>query len=113
MARGCGARRGRRRCGDRRGPPGRSDPPAATTVELPDRDALAEQTTRLGVRGEPKHVRDAHALAWTENERFLAVATRFAITTLDVASLDRYDAIGSGLRSVTLPLRATDPAWRD
>jgi len=52
-------------------------------------------------------------LAWTENERFLAVATRFAITTLDVASLDRYDAIGSGLRSVTLPLRATDPAWRD
>ena len=60
----------------------------------------------------PPHVLDAHAFGWSKDERFLAVATRFAVTVLDVASLDRYDTIGSGLRSVTLPLRVTELAWR-
>ena len=60
----------------------------------------------------PLHVRDAHTFAWSQNERFLAVATRFGITILDVASLDRFDTIGSGLRSVTLPVRVTELAWR-
>ena len=60
----------------------------------------------------PPHVRIAHAFAWTKDERFLALATRFAVTVLDVASLERYDTIGSGLRSVTLPLRVTELAWR-
>lgn len=60
----------------------------------------------------PEHLRDIHTFAWTENERFLAVGTRFGISVLDVASLERYDTIGSGLRSVTLPLRVTELAWR-
>jgi hypothetical protein len=60
----------------------------------------------------PQQVPEAHAFAWTEDERFLAVATRFGVTVLDVASLDRYDTIGSGLRSVTLPLSVTELAWR-
>ena len=54
----------------------------------------------------------AHAFAWSEDERFLAIATRFAVHVLDVASLERYDRLGSGLRSVMLPLRATELAWR-
>jgi hypothetical protein len=60
----------------------------------------------------PQHAREAHAFAWTKDERFLAVATRFGVTVLDVASLDRYDAVGSGLRSVTLPLTVTELTWR-
>jgi hypothetical protein len=60
----------------------------------------------------PRHLRDAHAFAWTEDERFLAVATPLAVTILDVDSLERYDRIGSGLRSVTLPLSATELSWR-
>ena len=40
------------------------------------------------------------------------VATPFAVHVLDVASLERFDESGSGLRSVTLPVRATDLAWR-
>ena len=59
----------------------------------------------------PPHVRDGHAFAWTADERFLAVATPFAVTILDVVSLERYDRIGSGLSSVTLPLRATELAF--
>jgi hypothetical protein len=31
---------------------------------------------------------------------------------LDVASLERYDKTGAGLRSVTVPLRVTELAWR-
>ena len=60
----------------------------------------------------PPHLRVAHAFAWTEDERSLAIATRFAVTILDVGSLERYDRIGSGLRSVTLPLPALDLVWR-
>ena len=82
------------------------------------RDTYVTQTPDVILRGDgsqvslPPHVRDAHAFAWTEDERFLAAATRFGVTVLDVASLDRYDTVGSGLRSVTLPLRATELAWR-
>ncbi len=46
------------------------------------------------------------------DERFVAIATPFAVTIVDVSSLARYDRIGSGLRSVTLPLRVTELAWR-
>lgn len=57
-------------------------------------------------------VRDARAMAWTRDERFLAIATRFAVTIVDAASLERHDRIGSGLRSVTIPQPALDLAWR-
>ena len=60
----------------------------------------------------PPHLRDAHAFAWSDNERFLAIATPFGVTILDVSSLSRYDRIGSGLRSVTLPLDVTELTWR-
>ena len=60
----------------------------------------------------PPHVRVAHDFAWSEDERFVAVATRFAVTVFDVGSLERFDAIGSGLRSVTLPVSATRIEWR-
>jgi hypothetical protein len=60
----------------------------------------------------PQHLRDAHAFAWSPDERLLAIATRFAVFVLDVASLERYDKTGAGLRSVTVPLRVTELAWR-
>jgi len=60
----------------------------------------------------PQHLRDVRAFGWSADERFLALATRFAVSILDVSSLERYDQVGSGLRSVTLPLRATGLAWR-
>jgi hypothetical protein len=63
--------------------------------------------------GLPQHLRGARALAWSPDERFLAVATRFAIVVVPVASLERYDLTGSGLRSVTIPQAATGLTWRD
>jgi len=60
----------------------------------------------------PPHLREGHAFAWSDNERFLAIATPFAVTIVDVTSLARFDRIGSGLRSVTLPLSVTELAWR-
>lgn len=57
----------------------------------------------------PPYVRDARAFAWSRDERFLALATRFAVT---VESLERYDATGGGLRSVTIPQQAVDLTWR-
>jgi len=60
----------------------------------------------------PPHLRDATAFAWSADERLLALATRFAVVVLDVTSLERYDATGAGLRSVTLPLSVTELAWR-
>ncbi len=60
----------------------------------------------------PQHLRNVHAFAWSEDERLLALATPFAVSILGVVSLERYDRTGSGLRSVTLPLRATELTWR-
>ena len=60
----------------------------------------------------PAHLRDGLAFAWSRDDRFVALATPFAVHVLDVASLERFDETGSGLRSVTLPVRATDLAWR-
>ena len=60
----------------------------------------------------PQHLRDARDLAWSPDERFLALATRFAIVVLDVESLERYDRTGGGLRSVTIPEQATRLDWR-
>jgi hypothetical protein len=60
----------------------------------------------------PPHLRGVQAFAWSADERLLALATRFAVVVLEVTSLERYDATGAGLRSVTLPLSVTELAWR-
>lgn len=60
----------------------------------------------------PPHLRDARAFAWSPDERFLALATRYAVVVVQVGSLERYDEMGSGLRSVTIPQPALDLAWR-
>ena len=60
----------------------------------------------------PAHLRDGLAFAWSPDDRFVVLATPFAVHVLDVESLARFDETGFGLRSVTLPLRATDLAWR-
>ena len=60
----------------------------------------------------PQHLRDAHAFAWSPDERYLALAQRHAVAVLDVASLERYDRIGGGLSSVTLPVSVTKLSWR-
>jgi hypothetical protein len=82
------------------------------------RGTYVTQTPDVILRGDgsevslPQYLRNAHAFAWSKDERFLALATRFAVTVLDVASLERYDDAGAGLRSVTLPLRVTELVWR-
>ena len=70
---------------------------------------LRQDGTQLNL---PPHLRDAAAFAWSADERLLALATPFAVFVLDVASLERYDDTGGGLRSVTLPLSVTELAWR-
>jgi hypothetical protein len=62
--------------------------------------------------GLPQQLRQARALAWSPDERFLALATRFAVTVVDVGSLERYDETGGGLRSVTIPQPAARVEWR-
>jgi hypothetical protein len=60
----------------------------------------------------PQHLRAARAFAWSRDERFLALATRFAVVIVAVASLERYDRTGGGLRSATIPQPAADLSWR-
>ena len=62
----------------------------------------------------PQHLRGVRDFAWSPDERLLALATPFAVTVVDVVSLERYDRTGGGLRSVTLPLSqsAARLAWR-
>lgn len=60
----------------------------------------------------PPHLRDVHGFAWSGDDRFLALATGSAVEVLEVASLERYDRTGGGLRSVTLPVSAEAVAWR-
>ena len=62
----------------------------------------------------PQHLRGVRDFAWSPDERLLALATPFAVTIVDVGSLERYDRTGGGLRSVTLPLSqsAARLAWR-
>lgn len=60
----------------------------------------------------PPDLRDLRDFAWSPDERFLALATRFSVVVVSVTSLERYDATGGGLRRVTIPLAAADLAWR-
>jgi len=62
----------------------------------------------------PQYLRGTRDFAWSPDERLLALATPFAVTIVDVASLEGYDRTGGGLRSVTLPLSqsAARLAWR-
>lgn len=60
----------------------------------------------------PPHLQDARDFAWSPDERFLAMATRFAIVVIAVESLERYDRTGGGLRSVTVPETALQLEWR-
>jgi hypothetical protein len=60
----------------------------------------------------PPHLRNVHGFAWSGDDRFLALATDSGVEVLEVASLERYDRTGGGLRSVTLPVSAEAVAWR-
>lgn len=60
----------------------------------------------------PEHLRGVRDFAWSPDERLLALAGRYAVTIVDVASLERYDRTGSGLRTVTIPQPAARLAWR-
>ena len=60
----------------------------------------------------PQHLRGARDFAWSRDERLLALAMPFAVEVVDVASLERYDRTGGGLRSVTLPQTAVRLDWR-
>lgn len=83
--------------------------PLGTYVTLTPDVILRADGSRVSL---PPHIRDSRAMAWSNDERFLAIASRFGIHLLDVASLERYDEIGSGLRSITIPQPALDLAWR-
>ena len=60
----------------------------------------------------PQHLRGVRDFAWSPDERLLALAMPFGVEVVDVASLERYDRTGGGLRSVTLPQAADRLAWR-
>jgi hypothetical protein len=60
----------------------------------------------------PDHLQDARALAWSPDERFLALATQFAVVIVPVTSLEEYGRTGGGLRSVTIPQTAANLDWR-
>lgn len=60
----------------------------------------------------PQHLRDTRDFAWSPDERFVALAGRFAVTIVDVRSLERYDLSGGGLRTVTIPRATARLAWR-
>jgi len=61
----------------------------------------------------PPYLQDARDFGWSADERWLAIAGSYAVTVVEVASLERYDATGGGLRSVTLPQVAARLAWRE
>ena len=55
------------------------------------------QTPDVILRGDgsqvslPPHLRDVRSFAWSDDERFHAVATRRAVDVLDVGSLERFE----------------------
>ena len=87
-------------------------------LDVSPRGSYVTQTPDVLLRADgsqislPQSLRDARDFAWSPDERWLVVAGRYALTVLDVASLERYDANGSGPRSVTLPQAAARVAWR-
>jgi hypothetical protein len=59
----------------------------------------------------PPHLRVVRDFAWSPDERFLALATRFSVVVVAASSLERYDETGGGLRSVTIPQPAAELEW--
>jgi hypothetical protein len=60
----------------------------------------------------PGYLRGAHDVAWSSDERLLALALPFGVEVVDVGTLEQYDRTGGGLRSVTLPQAAVGLDWR-
>jgi hypothetical protein len=60
----------------------------------------------------PRNLVTARAVAWSPDGRWLALALRGAVTLVAAGSIERYDATGSGLRTIDVPLEAAELAWR-
>jgi hypothetical protein len=85
-----------------------ASPRGSYVTQTPD-VILRPDGTQLSL---PQHLRGARDFAWSPDERLLALAMPFAVEVVDVASLERYDRTGGGLRSVTLPQSAARLTWR-
>jgi hypothetical protein len=91
---------------------------AGGTIAASPRGTYVTQTPDVILRSDgtqvslPPHLGVVRSFAWSPDERFLALATRFAVVVVDVASLERHDATGGGLRTVTLPQPAVEVGWR-
>ena len=93
----------------RHGAPKLAASPRGTYVtQVPD-SILRSDGTQVSL---PQHLQGVQTFAWSPDERFVALATPFAVTVVDLTSLERYDKTGGGLRSLTLPVSARDVAWR-
>lgn len=60
----------------------------------------------------PAHLVRAHAVAWSPDGRWLALAQRGNVVLVEVASLERHDRTGGGLRTIDVPLAVRDLLWR-
>ncbi|MBA3348077.1 MAG: hypothetical protein H0T13_05905 [Actinobacteria bacterium] len=59
----------------------------------------------------PQLVR-AHAVAWSPDERWLALAQRGNVVLVEMESLERYDRTGGDLRTIAVPVTVRDLLWR-
>ncbi len=60
----------------------------------------------------PTALQLARVLAWSPDERWLALALPRSVLLVETASLERFDDTGSGLRTIELPLQGRELEWR-
>jgi len=60
----------------------------------------------------PRGLVQAHALAWSPDGRWLALAQRANVALVSLPSLEQHDRTGSRLRTIDLPLEAREVEWR-
>jgi hypothetical protein len=60
----------------------------------------------------PPQLVAAHAVAWSPDGRWLALAQRGNVLLVETASLERHDRTASSLRTLELPLVVRDLLWR-
>lgn len=84
--------------------------PSATYLVVGRREILRGDGSQLSLP--PAVARRARVVAWSPDERWLAVATGISVVVMRTQELERFDRTGRSPRTIVLPFAARDLAWR-
>jgi hypothetical protein len=84
--------------------------PSGKYIVVEPREILRRDGSQLSLP--PALARRVRVVAWSPDERWLAVATGISVVVIRTAELERFDRTGRSPRTIVLPFAARDLVWR-